>query len=65
MAPSAVSPVRPENLPSKNTGEDRVEKNVQSELKIADDWGAPDVYVDGEKDTVSCYACHVNLTLES
>lgn len=30
---------------------DRVKRNEQLEDKLADEFGAPDVYIDGEKDT--------------
>ena len=42
MAPAAVD---------QNGGVDRVKRNEQVEDRLADEFGAPDVYTDGENDT--------------
>lgn len=52
MAPSVAAAPAPESLPVKPAQpDDRVKKNELAELKIAEEYGAPDVYVDAEKDT--------------
>ena len=66
MAPSIAHAAAPETLPIKKTTQAdghqpvqaddsaarRVRDNELAELKIAEEMGAPDVYVDSEKDTL-------------
>ena len=51
MAPAIVEPQPQDTTPAPTKGLDRVKQNELNELDLADKFGAPDVYIDGEKDT--------------
>jgi hypothetical protein len=43
--------LEPQSVAAQETDEQRVARNVDTELLIIDKYGAPDVYVNGETDT--------------